>query len=157
MPDDEGRVLENETKKRGKKAAKDVNTKKTDAIQKAQDLHAVLDHVLAGSTKLQKEGPKWDPIHNGRTFNDVEFVFFVPFVRCDMDEADKLCDACTNRTAKVKQLCRSCCCTTNQSDNIGAKFKKKTPKMIGKLVEKRDMEGLKMLSPQNLHNAFHRM
>jgi len=48
MLDDEGWVLENETKKRGEKAAKDVNDKKTDALQKAQDLHAMLDHVLAG-------------------------------------------------------------------------------------------------------------
>jgi len=157
MLDNEGQVLENETKKRGKNAAKDVNAKKTDALQKAQDLHAMLDHILAGLVKLQKEGLKWDLIYNGRTFNDVEFVFFVPFVRCDTDEADKLCGAYTNRTANVKQLCRYCCCPTNQSDNIRAKFKKKTPKMIGKLVEKRDTEGLKMISQQNLHNAFHRM
>jgi len=143
MPDNEGQVLENETKKRGKKAAKDVNAEKTDALQKAQDLHAALDHILAGLTKLQKEGLKWDLIHNGRTFNDVEFVFFVPFTRCDTDEADKLCGACTNRTANVQQLCRCCCCPIDQSDNIRAKFKKKTPKMIGKLVKKRDMEGQK--------------
>ena len=157
MLDNEGQVLENETKKRGKNAAKDVNAKKTDALQKAQDLHAMLDHILAGLVKLQKEGLKWDLIYNGRTFNDVEFVFFVPFIRCDTDEADKLCGAYTNRTANVKQLCRHCCCPTNQSDNIRAKFKKKTPKMIGKLVEKRDTEGLKMISQQNLHNAFHRI
>jgi len=155
--DNEGWVLEEETKKRGKKAAKDVNTKKTDALQKAQDLHAMLDHILAGLIKLQKEGLKWDLIYNGRTFNDVEFVFFVPFVRCDTDEADRLCGAYTNRTARVKQLCRYCCCPTDQSNNIRAKFKKKTPKMIGKLVEKRDTEGLKMLSQQNLNNAFHRL
>jgi len=157
MPDDEGQVLENETKKRGKKAAKDVNAKKTDALQKAEDPHAALDHVPAGSMKLQKEGPKWDPICNGRTFSDVEFALFVPFVRCDMDEADKLCGACTNQTAKAKQLCRHCCCPTDRSDNIRAKFKKKTPMMIGKFVEKRDMEGLKMLSQQSLRNAFHRL
>jgi len=113
-------VLEEETKKRGKNAAKDVNTKKTDALKKAQDPHAVLDHMLAGSTKLQKEGLKWDLIYNGRTFNDVEFVFFVPFIRCDTDEADRLCGACTNGTANVNQLCRRCCCPTDQSDNIRA-------------------------------------
>jgi len=82
-------VLEEETKKRGKNTAKDVNTKKTDALQKAQDLHAMLDHILAGLIKLQKEGLKWDLIYNGRTVNDVEFAFFVPFVRCNTDEADK--------------------------------------------------------------------
>jgi len=45
-------------KKRGKNAAKDVNTFKTDALQKAHNLHAMLDHVLAGLIKLQKEGLK---------------------------------------------------------------------------------------------------
>jgi len=81
---------------RGKNAAKDVNTLKTDALQKAQDLHALLDHVLAGLIKLQKEGLKWDLIYNGQTFNDVEFVFFVPFMWCNADEADRLCGAYTN-------------------------------------------------------------
>jgi len=98
MLDNEGRVLEEETKKRGKKAAKDVNAKKMDALQKAQDLHAMLDHVLAGLIKLQKEGLKWDLICNGRTFNDVEFVFFVPLKWCNTDEAHRLCGAYTNRT-----------------------------------------------------------
>ena len=153
----EGRVLQEETKKRGKKAGKAVNALKTDALQKAQDLHAMLDHILAGLVKLQKEGLKWDLIYNGRTFHDVEFVFFVPFIRCDTDEADKLCGAYTNRTWHVKQLCRYCVCPTLQSDNIRAKYKKKTPKMIGKLVEKQDKEGLKNLSQQNLHNAFYKV
>ena len=91
MLNDEGRVLQEETQKRGKNVAKDVNAEKTDALQKAQALHAVLGHMPAGSMKLQKEGPKWDPIFNEWTFDDVQFVFFVSFVRCDTDEADKLC------------------------------------------------------------------
>jgi len=113
MLDNEGRVLQEETKKRGKKAAKDVNTKKTDSLQMAQDLHAMLDHILAGLTKLQKEGLKWDLIYNGWTFNDVGFVFFVPFMRCNTDEADRLCGACTNQTWRAKQLCPCCCCPTD--------------------------------------------
>jgi len=158
LVDNEGLVLQEETKKRGKNAVKDVNTLKTDSIQKAQDLHAMLDHILAGLIKLQKEGLKWDQIYNGRTFNDVKFVFFVPFMRCDTDEADILCGAYTNLTWRVKQLCQHCCCPTDQSkNNIRAKFKKKTHKMIGKLVEKRDTEGLKKLSEHNLHNSFHRV
>jgi len=39
MLDNEGRVLQEETKKRGKNAAKNVNTLKMDSLQKAQDLH----------------------------------------------------------------------------------------------------------------------
>jgi len=157
MLNNEGRVLQEETKKRGKNAGKEVNALKTDSLQKAQDLYAMLDHIRTGLIKLQKEGLKWNLIYNGWTFNDVEFVFFVSFMRCDTDEADRLCSAYTNKTWNVKQLCRHWCCPTDQSDNIRAKFKMKTTKMIGKLVEKKDMEGLKRLSQHNLHNAFHRM
>jgi len=85
-----------ETRKRGKNVAKDVTVLKTDSLQKAQDLHAVLDHMPAGLIKLQKEGLTWDLIYNGRTFNDVEFGFFVPFTWCNTDEADRLCMAHIN-------------------------------------------------------------
>ena len=156
MLDNEGRVRLEEEKK-GKKRGQAVNQDKPDALQKAQDLHAMLDFILAGLVKLQKEGLKWDLIYNGRTFKDVEFVFFVPFIRCDTDEADKLCGSYTNRTWTVSQLCRYCMCPTIESDNIRAKYRKKTPKMIGKLVEKQDKEGLKELSQQNIDNALYKL
>ena len=153
MLDDEGQVRLQETEK-GKNKAKQDNQDKPDALRKSQDLHAMLDFILAGLVKLQKEGLKWDLIYNGRAYNDVEFVFFVPFIRCDADEADKLCGSYTNRGRNVSQLCRYCMCPTLQSDNIRAKFKKKTPKRIAKLVEKNDAEGLQELSQQNIDNAL---
>ena len=162
MLDNEGRLAEAEaqadTPKKGKKGKTKGpdNIEKPDALQKAQDLHAMLDHILAGLVKLQKEGLKWDLIYDGRSF-EVEFVFFVPFIRCDTDEADKLCGSYTNRTRHVAQLCRYCKCPTQQSDNIRAKYAKKTPKMIGKLVEKKDLEGLRKLSQQYIQNALYKI
>jgi len=110
MIDNEGWVLQVETKKRGKNDGQAFHVFKTESLQRAQDLHAMLDHILAGLIKLQKEGLKWDLIYNGQSFTDVEFVFFVPFMRCNTDEADRLCGAYTNRTWHVKQLCRYCYC-----------------------------------------------
>jgi len=46
----------------------------------SQDLHAVLDVILASYVKLQKTGgAKWDLMHKGKLYEGVEFVFFVPF------------------------------------------------------------------------------
>ena len=107
-----------EEAKKGGKGWNLDNLTKTDALQKSQDLHAMLDHILVGLVKLQKEGLKWDLIYDGRVFKDVEFVFFVPFIRCDTDEADKLCGSYTNRSLHVSQLCRYCECPTKKSDNM---------------------------------------
>jgi len=156
MLDNEGRIRMNEAKRQAKKGQTPL-VNKTDALQKCQDLHAMLDHILEGLVKIQKEGLTWDLIYNGRSFRGVEFVFFVPFIRCDTDEADKLCGSYTNRTANVAQLCRYCMCPTAESDNIRAKYRKKTPKIIAKLVERQDEEGLRKLSQRNLHNAFHKV
>ena len=73
----------------------------------AQDLHAMLDVILASYVKLQKSGGVcWDLMYKGKLYKGVEFVFFVPFIRCDTDEADKLCGSYTSRGANVAQLCR---------------------------------------------------
>ena len=155
MMDNEAQVEMDEAIK-GKQGRNSKATK-TDALQKAQDLHAMLDHILAGLVELQKKGLKWDLVYNGRCFENVEFVFFVPFIRCDTDEADRLCGSYTNRTKNVAQLCRYCLCPTNESDNIRAKYAKKTPKMIGKLVKENDTEGLRKLSQHNIDNAFYKV
>jgi len=54
----DGCWLQEETKKRGtsKNAGQAINVLKMDSLQKAQDPHAALDHMLAGLMKLQKEG-----------------------------------------------------------------------------------------------------
>jgi len=73
-------------------------------------------------------------------------VFFVPFIRCNTDEADKLCGSYTSRGKNVSQLCRYCMCPTDESNNEFAKCRKKTPKYIQKFVDKLDLVKLKELS-----------
>lgn len=75
--------------------------------KKAQDLHTMLAKVFEGLVELQENGGFiWDLSYNGRVYKDVEFIPFIPFVKCDTDEADKLCGSFTCRTGNVAQLCR---------------------------------------------------
>jgi len=85
MMDDEGGLKENNTKN-GKAP-----------VHSAPDLHAMLDVTLASLVKLFKTGLKWNVVYKDGVHKDIELVFFVPFIRCDTDEADKLCGSYTSR------------------------------------------------------------
>ena len=65
--------------------------------QKAQDFHTLLAEVLAGYVELQNTGFVFDFWYRGTLYKDIEFILFVPFFKCDTDEADKLCGAYTSR------------------------------------------------------------
>ena len=145
MMDDEGELKENNAKN-GKAP-----------VHSAQDLHAMLDVTLASLVKLMKTGLKWNLVYKGEVHKDIELVFFVPFIRCDTDEADKLCGSYTSRGKNVSQLCRYCMCPTDESDNEFAKYRKKTPEYIQKLVDKLDLVKLKELSQQCIENAFYKV
>ena len=122
----------------------------------SQDLHAMLDVIMASYIKLQKTGGvKWDLMYKGKRYEGVEFVFFVPFIRCDTDEADKLCGSYTSRGKGVAQLCRYCRCPTDQSDDPEVSFPKKTATAIARLVEANRADLLKEMSQQNIANCFH--
>ncbi len=123
--------------------------------QSAVDLHAMLDVILESYRQLEKEGMVWDLYYGGRLYKDVEFIFFIPFVKCDTDEADKLCHKFTSRGHKVRNLCRYCLCPTEDTDNVKANYPYKTEPMIKKLVDKKDVEGLRAMSQQPFPNAFH--
>ena len=122
-------------------------------VVKAQDMHTILATILEGFVEIQKAGLRWDLQIGGRVFRDVEFKFFVPFIKADTEEADKLCGSFLARTRNVAQLCRYCECPTAYSDQPLAKYPYKTPKKIGKLVSDNDIEALKALSQQPIKNA----
>jgi len=84
-------------------------------------------------------------------------VFCVPFIRSDTDEVDKLCGAHTSRGKNASQLCCYCMCPTDESNNQFAKYRKKTPEYIQKLVDKLDLVKLKELSQQCIKNAFYKV
>jgi len=127
------------------------------AVHSSQDLHSMLDVILASLVGLFKNGLTWDLVYNSKVYQDLELVFFVPFIRCDTDEADKLCGSYTSRGKNVSQLCRYCMCPTMESDNEFAKYRKKTPQYIQKLVDKQDLVKLKELSQQCIENALYKV
>lgn len=123
---------------------------------KAQDLHAMLEVILKSYLKLQEEGIKWSLLYRKKTY-DVQFKLFVPFIRCDTDEADKLCGSYTARGPLVAQLCRQCCCPTDESDDPWANYAPKTVEKLVRLVQKKDFEGLRALSQQYIQNALYKV
>ena len=122
---------------------------------KAQDLHSMLRVALKSLVKLQKTGFIWDLQYKNRTYKDIEFIVYVPFVKCDTEEGDLLCGKYLVRTGNVAQLCRYCYCPTEEADNPAARYKMKTQKKIEKLVDKKDLDALKQISQQCIRNAFY--
>jgi len=121
----------------------------------AQDLHAMLDALLASYRKHQK-GITWNLRYGGKN-QVVEFIPFVMFVKGDTQEHDKHCGSYTSRTQHVAQLCRYCCCPTNQTSNTTTTYPRKTQPMVQALVEARDLAGLKALSQQSIDNCWYKV
>jgi hypothetical protein len=118
----------------------------------------MLDVILASYVKLQKTGGiKWDFVYNGKIYKGVEFIFFVPFIRCDTDEADKLCGKYTSRGRNVAQLCRYCKCPTLKCNDPDANYPPKKAQQIARLVEQNNGQALQQMSQQNIANALHRV
>lgn len=126
-------------------------------VAKSQDFHAMLDKVLESFVKIQGKGFKWDLFYNETLYKDVEFVPFVPFIKCDTDEGDKLCGSYTSRGRHVKQLCRYCKCPTLKCDDHLAQYPMKTKAQIQGLVDRKDLQELKNLSQQCIQNACYKL
>ena len=115
---------------------------------KLADYHAILSVLLESLKELIADGMVVDINYKGKLYKDCELVFFVPFVKCDGDEADKLCASFRSRTKRIQQLCRYCQCPTDETDNPKAKYPFKTEPMMKKLFEKREVEKLRKMSPK---------
>ena len=124
---------------------------------KSQDLHAILGMILSSVKKLIDEHFVWDYKYRGKIYKNVEFVPFLAYVKCDTQEADKLCGHYASRSRGVKSICRYCTCPTKSlSDHyLPARTKFKSPKMLQPLVENNKEEELKMLSQYNISNCFY--
>ncbi len=122
-----------------------------------QDFHAQLESILEGLVDLIDTGFLWDPKYKGVLYRDVHYIPFVPFIKCDTKEGDDLCGKFQMRSGNVKQLCRYCKVPTEESNDHLHKCTYKTVTEIRKLVEKGDVEGLRLLSQSYLTNAFHKV
>ena len=128
-----------------------------DDIHDAQDYHTILATILESYRDLQEKGMKWDFCYKGKVYKDITLKFFIPFVKCDTDEADKLCGSYRSRSRGVSQLCRYCTCPTDESDKCSMYFPYKTEPKIKKLVQKNSLQKLKDLSQQPIDNAFYEL
>jgi len=126
-----------------------------DPVTNAQDLHTMLDLILASYREIEATGFYWDLMYKNKVHRNIHFVLFCPFVKCDTDEADRLTGAYTSRGKYVQQLCRYCCCPTMDSDNCRPNYPPKTQQMLETLVKNQDIEGLKRISQQFLSNAWY--
>ena len=78
-------------------------------------------------------------------------------VKCDTDEADALCGSFQSRTRNVKQLCRNCEVPLVETDMWSAKYPFKTKTKIQKLVERGEVEKLRLMSQHCLTNAWYKV
>ena len=113
--------------------------------------------ILESLEPIQRRGFLWDLAYRGVIYRNIHFKIFVPFVKCDNAEADKLCGKYEMRAENVQQVCRSCHCPLQQANDHLHKPVYKTVPEIQKLVDRGDLEGLKSISQSNLINAFHKL
>jgi len=123
----------------------------------AQDFHTMLSVILEDFVKIQNQRFEWDLVYRGKEYQAIEFVPFVPFIKCDTKEADMLAGSYSSRTGNVKQLCRYCCCPTDRTDDPRASFQPKTVPVIANLIKNKDLNGLKLLSQHNIDNACYQL
>ena len=126
-------------------------------INKAQDKHTILHTILtkSGYIDVQNSGFIWDLCYNGKVYKDVEFILFTPFIKCDTEEADKLCGKYAARTPKVQHLCRYCHCPNRQTNAIHREYPYKTKAEIEALVESENYVGLKAISQHYVQNGMY--
>ena len=124
-------------------------------IDKAADYHEILAVLLESVKELIAEGMVMDIRYRGNLHKNCELVFFMPFVKCDGDEGDKLCLSFRSRGKHVQQLCRYCKCPTNETDDVLANHPYKTESELKKLYERGDTERLRQQSQICAENAFH--
>jgi hypothetical protein len=126
-----------------------------DGAVKAQDFHTILSVILESFVNLQRTGFVWDLVYNGKLYRNIEFVIYVPFIKCDTEEADVLCGKYLTRTKNVKHVCRYCHCPMAKADDPRAKYPMKTQPEIQNLVQKGNLGRLQQISQQNIKNAWY--
>ncbi len=122
---------------------------------KDQDLHVIL-HVIMYRMRemIRKGGFEWDLNHNGE-LRHIHFVPFMMLIKGDTVEHGKHCGQYGARNRGIKCLCRYCVCPADTADDPFADYEMKSPKLIRKLVAKRDMAGLKNISQQYIFNMWY--
>jgi hypothetical protein len=125
--------------------------------ENVEDLHAMISVILESMEPIQRRGFMWDQAYRGVIYRNILYKIFVPFVKCDNVEAEKLCGKYQIRCGNVKHVCRSCHIPMREANDHLHKVRHKTAPEIQKLVHRADLEGLRSISQTYLINAFHKV
>ena len=150
----------NEKKKKKKKVVgeeseSDDETVYEEDVDKAADYHAILDVLLKSVDEMMKQGMVVDFFYKGKLYKDTELVFFIPFVKCDGDEGDKLCCMYRSRSKHQQCLCRYCVCPNEHTDDQDARHIYKSEPYLKELLDNNKADKLKELSQIGITNCFH--
>ncbi|NJL56627.1 hypothetical protein HC928_16785 [bacterium] len=126
-----------------------------DDVDKAADYHAIIAVIMESLRALLEKGMEVDFFYKGKLYKKCKLVFFIPFVKCDGEEGDKLCLSFRSRGKGVKQLCRYCQCPNEETDNHEKSFPFKTEPLLKRLYDQGKQEQLRMMSQVCAQNAFH--
>ena len=124
---------------------------------KQLDFHAMLDVIFESFRDVQRRGFMWDLRYRGKTWENLEFVPFVCFVKCDNKEADTLCGSYNSYNKGVAQLCRYCDCPNEESDNPAYRGEWKRVSQIKPLNDAQDLKQLKQLSQHCIEKAMYKL
>ena len=119
---------------------------------KSQDYHDLLAMAFKEFVLIQERGFCWDLKYRGKLW-PVEFVLYVPFIKCDTNEADVLTGAYKLRGRGVAQYCQYCYCPAKKSCDPLAQYDLKNADDIQEIVDQEDAEKLKSISQQAIDNA----
>ena len=122
-----------------------------------EDMHAMIGVILESLEPIQRRGFMWDQAYRGVIYRNVHYKIFVPYVKCDNAEANKLCSKYEIGCGNVQQVCRSCHCLLQFANDHLHKPVYKTVPEIQNLVLRGDLEGLRSISQTYLINAFHKV
>jgi hypothetical protein len=56
-----------------------------------QDWHAMVSVIIADLVDLCDTGFMWDHPFKGKSYENIHYKVFIPFIRCDNKEADTMC------------------------------------------------------------------
>ena len=127
-----------------------------DPVEKPQDFHAQLNTILSSYVELEASGMLWDLFYRGKV-HKLELVFWTIMVKCDTDEAELLTGKYRSRSGNVRNLCRYCTCSNQETDNPKACYPFKTVPMIQQMIDDGDRDGLKDISQQMIDNAWYKV
>ncbi len=90
-----------------------------------------MKEMLQFYKNVEDKGFKWDLVIGEHVHQDVEFVPYTAFIKCDTKEADLNCGLFGSQGENVSQLFQKCCCPTKESDNPEADYPLKTQENDG--------------------------